>query len=188
MARKVRSKKADGSIDLRVDLKPDIAEVFLEIMDDRKFQSFAEGVRYCIYETSTKTEFHLEEIYWNKIKQYLNFDYVKSKAHIYNMQQFVNKALETYFDLVETSVDSIMSFDIRQELTEEELNIAMGFLECQEESSLSQSTAEEVATKMNKRNVNQITEILESFTKRGILSKLIHQKTVYYHAKQVNAF
>lgn len=188
MTRKLKSRKADGSIDLRVDLKPDIADVFIEIVNEQKFPSYAEAVRYCIKETSTKTEFHLEEVYWNKVKQFLNFDIVKTTHHIHGMQNFVNKALERFFDFIENSVESILSFDIRAELIEDELNVALAFISCQEESSLNQATAEEVAKHMGKRNMKQIEEILEKFTARGILSRLIHQNIIYYHAKAVRAF
>jgi hypothetical protein len=54
-----KKRKADGSIDLRADLQPEIADILIEIMDDRKFQTYAEAVRYCIVETNKKTENHI---------------------------------------------------------------------------------------------------------------------------------
>ncbi|MHA2250536.1 MAG: hypothetical protein ACXAD7_09240 [Candidatus Kariarchaeaceae archaeon] len=183
-----RQRKADGSIDLRVDLKPDIADILIEIMEDRKFQYYAESVRYCIVETHKKTEFQLEESYWNKIKKYLNYDYVKNKKHIYNTLDFVNKSLENYFDLIENKIESILSFDVRSELNEEELEISMAFLDCQEASFKEQVTSEDVAKKLNRRNVGNITDILESFVYRGILSKIVHKSDFLYHAKSIDRY
>ena len=120
MAKRLKPRKADGSLDLRVDLKSEIADILIQIMEDRKFQYYAEAVRYCIVETDKKTEFQLEESYWKRIKAYLNYDFVKNKRHIYNTIDFVNKALENFFEVIDKDVESIMSFDVRSELNEEE--------------------------------------------------------------------
>ena len=178
-----KKRKADGSIDLRADLQPEIADILIEIMDDRKFATYAEAVRYCIVETNKKTEFHLEDSYWLKIKNYLNYDFVKNQKHIYNTLDFVNKSLEAYFNHIENSIESILSFDVRAELNEEELEIAMGSLECQEKSYAEQFTAEEVATALNRRNVEVIEETLDGFVHRGILSKIHHKAEFFYHAR-----
>ncbi len=185
MSKKLTRKKADGSIDLRVDLKPQMADIFMTIIEERQFQSFAEAVRYCIVETHKKTEFQLEESYYNAIKRYLNYDYVKKERHIYNMIDFVNKALENFFNQIDNSLESILSFDIRAELNDEELEIAMAFLECQENSELEQATAQDVANQLNRRNLSQIDDVLNSFVDRGMLSKLIFKGDQYFHAKSV---
>ena len=104
------------------------------------------------------------------------------------MQEFVNKALENFFDTVDSSVQSIMSFDIRSDLKDQELNIAMALIECQESSYQHQVTVQDVADHMKKRKLKDIESILESFVSRGILSRLVHSGTIYYHAKPVHAF
>jgi hypothetical protein len=72
---------------------------------------------------------------------------------------------------------------VRAELNEEELEIAMGSLECQEKSYTNQFTAEEVATALNKRNIKMIEDILDGFVHRGILSKTQHKADFFYHAR-----
>lgn len=180
--------RKDGSKSLRVDLNPELTSILFEMMDERKFNSYAEAIRYCIIETKTKTEFHLDEVYWNKIRNILQYDYVHNNERIYNIQHFVNKAIDRYIEEIESANQSIMSFDVRQELHGEELDISMAFIECQEASSTDQVTVEELAKYLGKRNISEVTEVLESFVDRGILRKIQHQNKSYYNAKAVNDF
>ena len=66
-----RKTNEDGSLSLRIDLKPELAQLLFDIMDERKFSYYAETIRYCINEVAKHTEFNLGEGYWNKIQNYL---------------------------------------------------------------------------------------------------------------------
>lgn len=183
-----RKTRNDGSLSLRVDLNPEVTAVLFKIMDERKFQYYAEAIRYCIVETNNQTEFKLSEGYWKKISKFLNYPHVKVKERIYNVQDFVNKAIDEYIKKIERENQSIMNFDVRRDLQGEELNLAMAFIECQEENTAQQVTVEALANKMGKRNYEGIKEVLESFIERGILDKLVHEGKLYYHAKPVEKF
>ncbi|MDH5401457.1 MAG: hypothetical protein OEY49_03105 [Candidatus Heimdallarchaeota archaeon] len=185
MAKDQISRKSDGSINLRVDLKKDIADLFYKIQSDKKFSYRAEVIRYCIIEASKQTEFQLDPSYWNKINRYMNYDFVKKDQGIYSTQIFINKALDFFFNYIDREIDSILSFDVRLELNEEENEIALAIIECQSESIAEQVTIEEIAKKLNMRNLTNIEKILNKFVERGILSRKITQELVYYHAKSI---
>ena len=185
MAKKTKNIRADGSLGLRVDLNPEIASILFNIMEDRRFQTYAEAIRYCIVETNDKAEFQLQPVYWDKVKKYMSYDHLKNKLQIFSVQNFINRALDDYFIKIESQIESLLSFDVRSELNEEELEIALAFLDCQEASFSQQVTTEEVAIKMNKRNVQGITSILDAFVEKGVLSKITSQSKIYYHAKPI---
>lgn len=174
--------KADGSIGIRVDLRPPYSQYFLEMKEEKNFMSDAEAIRYCINETYNTKEFKLEDPFWRKIRHLLNYDYVKNNSNVYNVQSFINKALEEYFQRIESENESIMSFDVRGKLKEDELDIALAFIDVQETAYNNQVTVEKLMEKLGKRNSAPVVEILEDFVERGILSKIVHKSTIYYHA------
>ncbi len=64
-----------------------------------------------------------------------------------------------------------------------ELDVAMAYISCQEESVAEQVSLDTLAKKMNKRNISELKEILDNFVTRGLLVKTRHSGTTYYHAK-----
>lgn len=176
-----------NNINLRVDLKDNVSEIFRELIEERNFQTYSEAIRYCIMEAHNKAEYKLEEPYLKKIKQLLQYDYVKNDLLIHSVQHFIEKSLDSYTQLVSEQIESILSFEVRKHLTDDELPIALTFIECQEENYANHVTVDELAKKMNRRNLKTLKEVLDKFVHRGILSKMKHESQIYYHADSLKS-
>ena len=181
------SKKTDKLV-LRVDLFSPHKEMFLAIKESNMFTKNSQVAQHCIKEAHNKAEFHLEEVYWEKIRKLMNYDYVKYKQRIYDTKSFINKALDSFFDTIHGNLESIKSFDVRSTLNQEELKVAKYFLKCQEESYSEEVTLDKLATKMGERNIVKLTETIEDFVLRGLVSKLVIDNEVTYHAHKISTF
>lgn len=183
-----RKRRADGTIGVRVDLKPPHADMFIEIREKLNLTSDAEVIRYCISQTSTGNEFKLEDPYWNSVRHFLQYDIVKRQFNIYDVKSLINKALDEFFKTVENDNESILSFDVLNHLTDTERDIAIEFTNIQEKTENGLVTAEKLVEKIEKRNTAQIAAILDDFVKRGILSKIVNKNKIYYHAKSLRKY
>lgn len=161
-------------------------EMFRNLKEANNFKYDSEVVRYCISEASKQTEFRLEDSYWSKIKQLLKYDFIKSKYHLYNVSSFINKAIESYIEELESNVKSILSFEVRSLLDGTELEVAIAFIDCQSKSDANQVDVDTLAKKMGKRNISELQKILDDFVRRGFLINQVHNNITYYHAKSVN--
>jgi hypothetical protein len=177
---------AEEQKSLRVVIDGEHLQFFNEIKDERKLKFDSEVIRFALMEAAKASEFKLEEGYWQKIRQLMGFDFVRLNYHIYDIPGFINKALESFISEIENNVKSLLSFEARSKLDGLELDVAMAYIACQEESVAEHVSVETLAKKMNKRNTQELTEVLENFVHRGLLTKNRHDGTTYYHAKPVS--
>ncbi len=170
---------------LRVDLQPAVAEVLKSIMEERKFQYYSNAIRYCIIETKNKTEFKLDENYHKRIQMYLKKSSVRYNFMIANTMQFVNKALEHYFQYIDQETKSILDFDVRSTLTDEELEVAHAVINLQSAKATKEVTIADITNELQSKNHKGIENILSSFVKRGILDLYQRSGKKYYHATEL---
>jgi len=179
------SNKEDSSdnINLRVNLRSPFSNILTELKDQLHFTSYADAIRHCITKTHEQDDFSIEQPYLRKINKLLENAYFRNTFYVTNVKAFVNKALEHYLEYIDSKFGSIKEFDIRAQLNEEELEIALEFLQCQEEDPANQVTLLSLMKITKRRNEKMIRSVLDGFCERGLLSYMDSQGVRYYSAR-----
>ena len=174
----------EAKVSVRVELEGQILEDFNSIKQSRHFEINTEAIRYCITETANTANFRLVNEQIQIIKSLIQNSYVRSKYHIFDVNDFIKKAIDQYIDEIRSSTESIQSFDVRMTLTPEENEIALGALELQSMKSSDMFTATELTKFLGFRDSSKIKAVLDGFVENHHLSKQNVKGEIYYHARK----
>ena len=176
-------------LQIKVDLTGDHRKWFEEIQKKHAFPSYAEVVRYMTLITWEDDQadsvklFEINEIQLAEIKKFISRIDIKQKYKIFSVKEFIQTAIDRFLIELEGDNKSILHWDVKSKLSGERKEIAVAFSECQRESKTSEVTVEQLAKKLDRRNLEKIEEILDEFVYQYNLEMEIFNGVKTYHAK-----
>lgn len=117
---------------LRVDLRDEEGEKFENYKQKHSYKTDAEAIRemikqFYLLDQSIIIPSELME----KIVKELTNARTKAKYSVWSPEQFVSKAIVEFLEKIKTNRGSLLEWDVRSELTENQLAIATAFIELQ---------------------------------------------------------
>ncbi len=174
----------EKKLSLRAELDGEVLQLFEHLKETHNFKTNSECIRWCITEAAKKTDLQLENEYVEMIDAMLNNPIIKQKFLVFNRNEFIRKALGHFIEHIRKNTPSIQNWDVRSQLPENELEIAIAVIKCQSESATEMVTVEDVLSALGRKNYATVRECLEKFVSQGILNKTLYKGQEYYHAKK----
>ena len=155
---------------LRVDLKDDYKERFEEIKEANKYNSDAALIRSLIDQFKLGIDqIRISTEMLEKIKQEVQNPLTRIKYGIFNVDDFVLRALINFFEKIDNERGSLLEWGVRSKLTETQREIGIAFFELQAKNA-SGLTKTILAEFLNKTE-NEIESDLMFLIKSGLVEK-----------------
>jgi Arc/MetJ-type ribon-helix-helix transcriptional regulator len=178
----------DRPLQVKIDLSGKHKDWFTQIQKRHAFQSYAEVIRYMIFATweleqsDSSAVFELNEHHVNLIKSYISRADIQDSYQVFTVNDFIREAIRKLLEEIKSSMKTILHWDVKSRLSGEEKEIAIAFAECLNESVTKEVTVEQIAQKLNKRNLEKVEQILDEFVQRDLLSREIFSGVKTYNA------
>ena len=171
---------------LRVDLYEEEGEKFENYKQSQSYKTDAEAIRemikkFYLLDQSIIVPAELME----KITRELSNARTKAKYSVWTVDQFVSKAIVDFLEKIKKNRGSFLDWDVRSDLTENQLAIATAFIELQktkDELSPIGFSIEELSKELQKCE-DEIINDLNYLTSIDLIYKIKRgkeQKTYYY--------
>ncbi|RMG32005.1 MAG: hypothetical protein D6732_13925 [Methanobacteriota archaeon] len=118
------------------------------------------------------------------INELISKPFIKKKFMVFNHHEFIKKAVDSYIETIRNSMPSIQDWDVRNHLSEEDLEVALAIIKVQANSSIDMVTIDQIASELNTKNYVNLRKTLSRFVEEGILDKVQHKNQTYYHARK----
>lgn len=177
--------------EFRVDLKDDFLHFFKWIQRENNIQTNVDVFRYAL-----QTTYEIEsagdqlKVFFSSstealIENFLKRKDVRLRYNVETPSQFVKRAVEMLIEKTErfVSTRSILHWDVRNSLVNDEKEVAIAFKACQAESQTSEVTIDELLAKLGWRDGKYLEEILERFVAQDLVELEVIGMKKYFHAK-----
>ena len=155
---------------LRVDLKEDYKQRFDEIKEERNYSSDAAVVRDLIDQFKMGIDqIRIGSEILDKIRQELQNPLVRMNYGIFSVDDFVLRALISFFEKIASEKGSLLEWDVRSRLSENQRDIAIAFLELQTKNPTG-ITKKQIAEYLLKKEEDLDGDI-EFLAKSGLLER-----------------
>lgn len=170
-------------ISIRVELEGKIIDDFERIKLEGAFVTNSQAIRHCINIAAQDSNFQLRDDQISLIQTYLDREDIKRSYGIYNIQNFIDRAIRRFIENIDENTKSIYNWSVRSKLFGDELEVAISFITCQNRSELEEITVDDLAKEMNKE-VSWCENYLSKFVDEGILTSRVRKGQKFYHAKK----
>ncbi|MFW9992644.1 MAG: hypothetical protein ACFFD4_11410 [Candidatus Odinarchaeota archaeon] len=175
------SEKEKESLVLRVDLDHQLAKTFFRLKEERNLRTNAEAIRYCITEVFERKEITLPKELAEEIDRLLQGPLVLQKYQIYDQQEFIIRALESYILRIRKEIGTLFTWSVRQKLNDDENAVAVALIELQPVSHPNGVFITQIIQKTG-LSLELVQKVLENFVDQGLVYKYNRKDDVYYYA------
>ena len=169
---------------IHVTLKPSRIEKFEFIKTKNDLNSDVDVIRSCIdqtYEDLTKGDIKIRPEVKQIIENMLNNEYLKNKHLVFNVNDIINEALHQWIRTKMSEIN-LHSFPFRKELSEEEEQVALVFVEHQINFDRGMSI-KDVMQFLQDKNETRVRRILKKFLKQGLILATTINNTEYFYTR-----
>lgn len=169
---------------VRIELDGEVLRRFLKLKEMHNFKTNTECIRWCITEAANESHLEVTPEQIQLIQDLIDKNFVKRKFMVFNQNEFVKKAIDSYIEKIRNSMPSIQDWDVKTHLSEEDLEVALAIIKVQANNELDMVTIEQVASELNTRNVVNLRSVMNRFVEEGILDQIEHKGKTYFHARK----
>lgn len=174
---------SEKSIIIRIDISGKHKSMFEEIKQINNFSTNTDAFRYCIERAYSSASLKIQTETTEIINSLLKNDTIRSTYNIFNQETFIDQAISQFIQKLRIERGSLRSFTTRQNLTKEELNVAVELLDLLDSDTHTNSfgvTLEKLSEKLE-WPISRVSVILQRFKKQDlIIEQIIHDKVHYY--------
>ncbi len=171
-------------LSIRIELDGEVKNTFLRLKEIHNFKTNTECIRWCITEAAKDSNINLSQEQLELIEELISKPFIKKKFMVFNQNEFIKKAVDSYIETIRSSMPSIQDWDVRNHLTEDDLEVALAIIKIQADSPLDMVTIEQIASELKTKNFVNLRNTLKRFVEAGILDQINHRNQTYYHARK----
>ncbi|MHA2330824.1 MAG: hypothetical protein ACXAEU_02250 [Candidatus Hodarchaeales archaeon] len=185
--KKGREKKSPmkKALVLRVDLDENLKKQFEDIKKHYHLNSNTEVLRFCISQTHQSEDLDIPSELKKKISWIINHPTIREKHAIYDFNDFVRRSLSFYLQQMKKSLGDLNDWSFRQQLEQDERDIANEIVQLQEENKLG-VTIKDLSERLNDKKITEerIREVVNKFVDLSVLDNMQQRGKTYYHTME----